>query len=223
MAKRYKKSIPEQIPDKPIFYASGFDHPNWRIITNDSKIQQMNWGLVPFWFKGQNRLDVSNKTLNARIETLQERSSFKHLWNRQHCLVPSTGFFEWQKQGTNREPYLIKVKNNELFSIAGLFDTWLNPLTITFEQTFTIVTCEANELMSEIHNVKKRMPLILSEDQEAAWLNGNLQWSLSHRFSSEQMEAIPIEKRIILSKEPNVPEIRKEFVPLSKRQTNLFD
>jgi putative SOS response-associated peptidase YedK len=223
LAKRYKKSIPEQIPDKPVFYASGFAHPSWRIVTNDTAIQVMKWGLIPHWFKSNDTNEIANKTLNARIETLEERSSFKHLWNRQHCLVPSTGFFEWQKQGLHREPYLIKVKNIELFSIAGLFDTWLNPLTQKFEQTFTIVTCEANELMSEIHNVKKRMPLILSEHQEAAWLNGNLQWNLSHRFPSDQMEAIPIEKRMILSKEPNVPEIRKEFVPLSKRQTNLFD
>jgi putative SOS response-associated peptidase YedK len=77
--------------------------------------------------------------------------------------------------------------------------------------------------MSEIHNVKKRMPLILSEDQEGKWLSGMVQWDLSQRFPSERMEAISIEKRLILSKEPNVPEIRKEFVPLSKRQTNLFD
>ena len=67
LAKRYQKVVPELIPDKPTFYASGFDHPNWRIVTTDQQIQQMNWGLVPFWFKRQNRLDVSNKTLNARI------------------------------------------------------------------------------------------------------------------------------------------------------------
>jgi putative SOS response-associated peptidase YedK len=223
LAKRYNKSIPEVISEKPIFYASGFAHPIWRIVTNDAAIQAMKWGLIPHWFKSLDTNEIANKTLNARIETLQERSSFKHLWNRQHCLVPSTGFFEWQKQGANREPYLIKVKDKELFSIAGLYDTWLNPLTQTFEQTFTLVTCEANELMSEIHNVKKRMPLILSEDQEVGWLSGNVHWDLSQRFPSDQMEAIPIEKRLVFSNDPNVPEIHKEFVPLSKRQTNLFD
>lgn len=223
LAKRYKKLVPELIPETPIFYASGFSHPTWRIVTNAEAIIPMKWGLIPHWYKSSDTDEISNKTLNARVETLQERSSFKHLWNRQHCLVPSTGFFEWQKQGANREPYLVKVKNTELFSIAGLFDTWVNPMTKKMEQTFTIVTCEANELMAEIHNVKKRMPLILSEEQELDWLSGTVNWDLSQRFPSERMEAIPIEKRIILSKDPNVPEIRKEFVPLSKRQTNLFD
>lgn len=223
LAKRYKKLVPELIPDSPIYYASGFTHPSWRIITNDEAIQSMKWGLIPHWFRSNDTAEIANKTLNARIETLQERSSFKYLWNRQHCLVPSTGFFEWQKQGANREPYLIKVKNQELFSIAGLFDTWLNPETHILEHTFTIVTCEANELMSEIHNVKKRMPLILSEDQESDWLSGKAHWDLSQRFSSDRMEAIPIEKRLVLSKLPNVPEIHREFIPLSKRQTNLFD
>lgn len=223
LAKRYKKLVPELVPDTPIYYASGFTHPLWRIVTNEPSIQSMKWGLIPHWFKSNDTDEIANKTLNARVETLQERSSFKHLWNRRHCLVPSTGFFEWQKQGANREPFLIKVKDQELFSIAGLFDTWLNPQTQTLEQTFTIVTCEANELMSEIHNVKKRMPMILNEDQESNWLNGQVQWDLSQRFPSERMEAIPIEKRLVLSKEPNVPEIHKEFLPLSKRQTNLFD
>ena len=223
LAKRYQKVLPELIPDNPTFYASGFDHPNWRIVTADAHIQLMNWGLVPFWFKGQNRLDVSNKTLNARIETLEERSSFKHLWNRQHCLVPSTGFFDWQHQGKNRIPYFIRCKEQELFSLAGMFDTWMNPQTHAFEHTFTIVTCEANELMSEIHNVKKRMPLILAPELENEWLSGNFQWDLSKRISSEKLMAHTISKRLILSPQANSAEIHKEFIDDSQRQTNLFD
>ena len=223
LAKRYQKVVPELIPDKPTFYASGFDHPNWRIVTTDPQIQQMNWGLVPFWFNGQNRLDVSNKTLNARIETLEERSSFKHLWNRQHCLVPSTGFFDWQHQGKNRIPHFIRCKDHELFSLAGMYDTWMNPHTQTMEKTFTIVTCEANELMAEIHNVKKRMPLILTPELEGDWLSGNFQWDLSKRISSDKLIANTINKRLILSSQANSPEIHKEFMDDSQRQTNLFD
>jgi len=223
LAKRYQKLVPELISEKPLFYASGFDHPNWRIVTKDTHIQEMNWGLVPHWFKGENRLDVSNKTLNARIETLEERSSFKHLWNRQHCLVPSNGFFDWQHQGKNRIPYFIQCKEQQLFSLAGLYDTWMNPFTQKWEQTFTIVTCEANELMSEIHNVKKRMPLILSPELEADWLSGNFQWDLSKRISSDELIAHTVNKRLILSPQANTPEIQLEFMDDSQRQTNLFD
>jgi putative SOS response-associated peptidase YedK len=223
LEKRYQKVVPEFIPDMPIFYASGFDHPTWRIVTTDTQIQRMNWGLVPFWFKGQNRLDVSNKTLNARIETLEERSSFKHLWNRQHCLVPSTGFFDWQHDGKNKIPYFIRCKEYELFSLAGMYDTWLNPQTHALEHTFTIVTCEANQLMAEIHNVKKRMPLILTPESEDDWLSGNFHWDLSKRISSDKLAAHSVDKRLILSPQANNPEIHKEFLDFSKRQTNLFD
>jgi putative SOS response-associated peptidase YedK len=215
--------VSELLPDKPTFYASGFDHPNWRIITTNPEIQLMNWGLVPFWFKGQNRLDVSNKTLNARIETLDERSSFKHLWNRQHCLVPSTGFFDWQHQGKNRIPYFIRCKDQALFSLAGMYDTWMNPQSQLLEHTFTIVTCEANELMAEIHNVKKRMPLVLSPELESDWLSGNFQWDLSKRIASEKLVAHSVNKRLISSNQADKPEIHKEFIGDSKRQTNLFD
>jgi putative SOS response-associated peptidase YedK len=215
--------VSELLPDKPTFYASGFDHPNWRIITTNPEIQLMNWGLVPFWFKGQNRLDVSNKTLNARIETLDERSSFKHLWNRQHCLVPSTGFFDWQHQGKNRIPYFIRCKDEALFSLAGMYDTWMNPQSQLLEHTFTIVTCEANELMAEIHNVKKRMPLVLSPELESDWLSGNFQWDLSKRIASEKLVAHSVNKRLISSNQADKPEIHEEFIDDSKRQTNLFD
>ncbi len=223
LAKRYQKVVSKLLPDKPTFYASGFDHPNWRIVTTNPEIQLMNWGLVPFWFKGQNRLDVSNKTLNARIETLEERSSFKHLWNRQHCLVPSTGFFDWQHQGKNRIPYFIHCKDQALFSLAGMYDTWMNPQSQSLEHTFTIVTCEANELMAEIHNVKKRMPLVLSPELESDWLSGNFQWDLSKRIASEKLVAHSVNKRLISSNQADKPEIHKEFIDDSKRQTNLFD
>lgn len=223
LAKRYQKVVSKLLSDKPTFYASGFDHPNWRIVTTNPEIQLMNWGLVPFWFKGQNRLDVSNKTLNARIETLDERSSFKHLWNRQHCLVPSTGFFDWQHQGKNRIPYFIRCKDQALFSLAGMYDTWMNPHSQSLEHTFTIVTCEANELMAEIHNVKKRMPLVLSPELESDWLSGNFQWDLSKRIASEKLVAHSVNKRLISSNQADKPEIHKEFIDDSKRQTNLFD
>ena len=223
LAKRYQKSVPLIIPDQPVFYASGFDHPRWRIVTSEPQFHLMNWGLIPYWFKGANQLDVSNKTLNARIETIQERSSFKHLWNRQHCLVPSTGFFDWQHQGKNRIPYFIRCKDQEIFSLAGMYDTWVNPFNHQMEKTFTIVTCEANELMAEIHNVKKRMPLILSPELESDWLSGHFQWDLSKRIASEKLIAHTINKQLILSNQANKPEIRKEYIDDSQRQTNLFD
>lgn len=77
LSKKYKKEIPSQIAEEPLFHASGFTFPEWKVITNDSKIQVMNWGLIPNWFKGQKTADIQSKTLNARSETILEKPSFK--------------------------------------------------------------------------------------------------------------------------------------------------
>ena len=104
-----------------------------------------------------------------------------------------------------------------------MYDTWMNPQSQRLEHTFTIVTCEANELMAEIHNVKKRMPLVLSPELESDWLSGNFQWDLSKRIASEKLVAHSVNKRLISSNQADKPEIHKEFIDDSKRQTNLFD
>jgi putative SOS response-associated peptidase YedK len=223
LAERYQKLLPGKPIELQYYFASGFQFPSWNIITNAPNLEQMRWGLLPKWYSGSNWMDFASKTLNARIETCHEKASFKHLVDSKRCLVPSSGFFEWQTNGKLKKPYFIRSKDHAIFSIAGLFDNWLDPNTGAFEQTFTILTTTANALMAEIHNSKLRMPLILSPHEEVDWLSGHaLGPELSDR-SQLNLEAWEIDKKCILGPEANSEKISQRYCNNLPEQKGLFD
>jgi putative SOS response-associated peptidase YedK len=182
----------------------------------------MHWGLVPHWFNGNNPETIASKTLNARIETIHEKASFKTLINRNRCIIPSSGFFEYQHQGREKIPFCIKPTNDEVFSMAGLFDEWLDRTTGELSRSFTIITTEANELMAKIHNTKQRMPLILSITDVTAYLNPQNDISQFSPIPQEEMNAFKIDKRIIQSPFSNVPDVQQAVVDNIGIQTRLF-
>ena len=155
----------------PAEVIKAFDYPKTPVITNEDThaIQMYQWGLIPFWADHSwNR----NYTLNARIETLDSKPSFKSIMNNR-CLVIVNGFYEWQHINSSKIKYEIGF-NNELFALAGLYDHYDNT------KTYTIVTTEAQGKMREIHNTKLRMPFALySEKEMSAWLQGD---SVEPRF-----------------------------------------
>lgn len=151
---------------------NGFTHPETPVITNEKpdKIQMYQWGLIPYWAKDTG---VMKSTLNAKIETIQEKPSFKYSINNR-CLILANGFYEWQwldEKGKNKQKYLITLPDNRLFAFAGLFSHWKDIRTGEVRKTYTILTTQANELMSKIHNSKQRMPVILKSRYEKDWLN----------------------------------------------------
>lgn len=152
---------------------NGFQFPKTPIITNieKTKIQFFQWGLIPFWAKDDT---IKKNTLNARIETITEKPAFRNsVKNR--CLILADGFFEWQwidAKGHQKQKYILTLPNEELFAFAGLWSEWINRQTGEIVKTYTILTTESNSLMSKIHNTKNRMPVIVSQDCEINWLNG---------------------------------------------------
>ena len=223
LSERYKKTVPTIVPDTPLFYASGFSHPTWRIITQHPEIQCMQWGLIPAWFKDSSFAAISNKTLNARRESLDEKASFKHLISRNHCIVPSSGFFEWQTNGKVKTPFFIFPSNSTLFSMAGLYDQWLNPLTGETLLSFTILTTEAIGIMSKIRNTKKRMPVLLQPAQEEAWLHMEIIPNQLQLLPEKEMKAHEIDRRIINGTTPNDERVQQPFVNPMAIQGSLFD
>jgi len=116
------------------------------IITNDesSKITMARWGLVPTWAKDQS---IGYKMINARAETVAEKSAYRVPFRKHRCLIPADGFYEWKKAN------------------AGLFDIWHhNEIEII---SCTIITTSPNKVVAPIHD---RMPVILSRDNEMKWL-----------------------------------------------------
>lgn len=171
IAKRFNFDI-DNVPQNVTGVFNGFDFPKTPVISNDAmdKVQLFDWGLIPSWSTDN---DIRKFTLNAKIETLAQKPSFKDAINNR-CLVLSSGFFEWQwrdSKGKEKRKYLIKPTEEEIFAFAGIWSEWTNPETGEKQKTYSIITTEANELMSEIHNTKKRMPVILPKENEYDWLN----------------------------------------------------
>jgi len=230
--KTFQKKTPTDFEKK--YHTGAFDNPKLPVITSEKpgQISLYNWGLIPFWVKDEKTAnDIRERTANARGETIYEKPSFRTSAKNKHCLVIADGFFEWRYYSGKNYPYYIKLKNREAFSIAGLWDCWENKTTGDLVYTYTIITTEANPLMAKIHNKKKRMPVILSKEDEDRWISNTIDRSESlsilRPFDESEMEAYTISKLITAKDQnPNVPQIIEPFQytdlePLSN-QTSLF-
>jgi putative SOS response-associated peptidase YedK len=135
----------------------------------------MRWGLIPHWCKTHEQSqELSIYGLNARSETLSEKPLFRDAWKSQPCLIPASGFFEWQLVGKRKQPHYIYGSDGLPLLFAGIFAVWLDAQTGEEIKSFAIVTTEANGLMAEIHNVKKRMPVILGSEEAKQYLMGDV-------------------------------------------------
>jgi putative SOS response-associated peptidase YedK len=161
----------------PHVHFNGFSHPEAPVIINqdERKALMANWGLIPEWVRTMDNADkMRNSTLNARTETIFEKPSFKTAIRNHRCLIPATGFFEWKLYEKQKYPHLIYVKGQEIFAFAGIYSEWGTDMGHKSFHTFSILTKAANPLMADIHNTQKRMPVILSPNNEKHWINTNL-------------------------------------------------
>ncbi len=158
--------ISDIIDLKPKFNAAPSD---WMpVIFKDkdgkNRVEMMRWGFIPAWAKDPK---IANMTINARAETVHQKPSYQKPLKYQRCIIPVTHFFEWKQTSEGKVPYVIRLKDQEIFAFAGLFDT--NDKAYGKEiKTFTIITTEPNELVAPIHN---RMPVILKRSTENIWLD----------------------------------------------------
>ena len=189
-----------------------FDYKKCLIITDSKQIQVMEWGLTPDWVrvKSENPEDIKaaylqavdwrQKTMNARSETLFEKKTFSGPVSNRRCIIPSTGYFEYHHNANKtKTPYFLFLKNEEIFSIAGIWNKWINPITKRETLTFSLITIAANPLAAKIHNGgsnSKRMPLILLPEDEEVWLNNSLDKKEVKRLfttpSDENMDAYTV-------------------------------
>ena len=154
-------------------FINGFSYPNLPLIIDINPgiiATNFKWGLVPDW---SNDLDIRKNTLNARIETIHEKPSYKSSVDNR-CLIIATAYYEWHwndEKGKSKDKYQINSQEDETFTFAGLYNMGIDPKTGETLNTFTILTTEANKVMQYVHNHKKRMPIILKKSDETAWLD----------------------------------------------------
>ena len=155
------------------------------------------WGLVPSWAKESN---IGQKMINARSETLTEKPSFRNALVRRRCVIPADGFYEWERlEGGVRQPVHFRRRDGDLFGFAGLWEEWQDPdAENELLRTCTIVTTSANETVSPVHD---RMPVMLTPDAEAIWLNSSVRdtdllRSLLVSYPDEAMESFRVSRRV---------------------------
>lgn len=156
-------------------FINGFSFPNLPVIldiTPNLIATNFNWGIVPNWCKN---IDMRKNTLNARIETIYDKPSFKSI-TQNRCLIIATAYYEWHwndEKGKSKDKYQINSQKEEVFSFAGLYNVGINPETGETLNTYTMLTTEANKVMQFVHNHKKRMPIMLNKEDEIAWLDSS--------------------------------------------------
>lgn len=154
-----------------------YAEPHCVIVSGSEQLQAMQWGLIPRSAKVEDmeRYNTQNLFKNARADGLFEKWPWRMLWAHNRCVIPSTGFFEPHHDENGKSQYYhIRLKNRDIFSMAGLWDEWTDPRTGEKSLSFVMITTDANPMMRKIHNSGNnpfRMPKILTEEEEKVWLD----------------------------------------------------
>ena len=186
-AKRYGKpedveEITKRLP--PVYHTNGFEHALAPVVVmeDEPRMKLFEWGLIPFWVKSStDALKMSNQTINARGETIFEKPSFRNSASTRRCLVLIDGFYEYHHYKGKTFPFYISRKDEQPFTIGGVWDQWNDTDNGIVRYSFSIITTEANERMSFIHNnptvLKRggpRMPFLVPMEQESRWLDASI-------------------------------------------------
>ena len=164
------------------------------VIANDrrSAADFFVWGLIPSWAKDPS---IGNRLINARGETLAEKPAFRASFKHKRCLILADGFYEWKSTPGSKlkVPHYIRMADGRPFGFAGLWSEWRSG-DGSEVRSCTIVTTEPNELMASIHN---RMPVILSPDAYAQWIDPAVRTPESlgafiKPYPAEEMAAYPV-------------------------------
>jgi putative SOS response-associated peptidase YedK len=137
-------------------------------------LDRFHWGLVPDWAKDTS---VGMRLINARLETVAEKPSFRRAFKRQRCLIPAQGFYEWAKLKNAKRAVYIQLPTGKPFAFAGIWEVWRKEKSIHTEyKSCAIITTRASASIRPIHH---RMPIILKPEAYAAWLDPRNQDAVS--------------------------------------------
>lgn len=167
-----------------------------RELESTREAAELKWGLVPSWSKDES---IGNRMINARAETITEKPSFREAFRSRRCIIPASGFYEWQKAEKGaKQPFYFYLKDRELFGFAGLWEEWLDKQTGELLETCTIITTEANEVLKPVH---ERMPVILKAQDYDEWLdpkerNTDKLQTLLAPYPAKEMDSHPVSRSV---------------------------
>lgn len=150
------------------------------------------WGLIPSWVEDPAEIQ---QPINAKAETAAIKPMFRHAYRSNRVLIPADAFFEWSLHD-GKQPFLIKLKDDEPMGLGGLLECWHGYDTEIM--TFTILTTNANLMMTDIHD---RMPVIIKPEDYSAWLDNKLTdilkiQAMTQPYPERLLEAYPISRNV---------------------------
>lgn len=170
-------------PTKTVLFVNASDHDGV-----ERNLQTALWGLIPSWSKDASR---AANTINARVESVAEKPSFRSAFKSRRCLVPANGYYEWATEVGNfkhKQPFYISNEDGSLLSMAGLYEEWANPQSGELVTTLSIITRESTGDIAKIHH---RMPVLLPKDRWAHWLSSD---TLASNQIPEYLELLELPK-----------------------------
>lgn len=235
------------------------NHPELVVISADTpdEIQTMRWGVIPSFAK---YIDITtkegklvkahpydfrnkySKTANAMVESLKDRPTWRRLYQKNRCVLPVTGFFEFYHLEGKRAtyPHYLALKDADVYGLACIWDEWTDTETGEILKSFAVITTAPNEMMSVIHNNPNahsgpRMPAILPMSEWSDWLDGQFTYEevlgMCKPFPTDRMVAIPVrqglKKRDVNADIPKVvesiyyPELGSDWRDYGKPQEPL--
>lgn len=186
------------------------------------KAEVLHWGLVPSWAKDVN---IGYKLINARAETIGDKPSYRDAYRYRRCLVPASGFYEWDRSKSPRQPYYFYPSGSDFMAMAGIWEHWMHPSGSEI-LSVSLITTAANKTVGKIHH---RMPVILESADWDRWLNtANVKAEgLENLFApakDEFLKARPVSTRVNKT-DCDEPALIEESLPNtgSDGQLDLFE
>ncbi|MGB6466117.1 MAG: SOS response-associated peptidase [Xanthobacteraceae bacterium] len=161
------------------------------------RLVPMRWGLVPSWWT-KSLKDLNLATFIARAETIVTKPFFRGLFKRTRCLIPVSGYYEWQDTPGGKQPWYFTARDGSpALTVAGLWDEWKNPETGEPLKSCTMIICTPNEFVAEIHD---RMPVLLAQDDFKPWLSGTAGIELLKPAPNDLLQKRPVSRRVSSSR-----------------------
>lgn len=163
--------------------------PVMRLVDGKPAVALLRWGLIPYWAKDP---ALGSRLINARADTLAQKPAFREAYRWRRCLVPASGFYEWQKIPGGRQPWYVASADGTMLAFAGLWERWraagAEPVL-----SFTIITTDATGPIKDIH---ERMPAILEPEEFEAWLHEEDPSDLLRPYQPQMLTAYPVSAAI---------------------------
>jgi putative SOS response-associated peptidase YedK len=162
------------------------------------ELSQMRWGLVPRWWSKPLK-ELRAATFNARAETVDTKPFFRNAFQRNRCLMPLSGYYEWQNIAGRKQPWYFTARDSSPLTAAGIWDRWKNGETGETLLSCSMIITQPSAFVPEVHD---RMPVLLAQEQFEPWLNGEAGVESLKLAPDDLLQKWPVSQRVNSSKAP---------------------